>query len=215
MYKNETRYALINGVLLDGTRDMTSQTGKVVCVEGNTITAVADGVKVSGQVRSYNPGNSLYVTLYKAGTTEVVNVNHVGPLPSGSGSGQVTRTFSFKSVPKGTYDLVVTKEAHLTYTVKNVVVGDTDLDLTKHSSAAISTITLLAGDVNEDGKINNLDYAVVLNPLNFNKNYTNPSDVDNVLADINGDGKINNLDYALILMPAHFNKTTSACTVTY
>ena len=181
----------------------------------HTITAVADGVKVSGQVRSYNPGNSLYVTLYKAGTTEVVNVNHVGPLPSGSGSGQVTRTFSFKSVPKGTYDLVVTKEAHLTYTVKNVVVGDTDLDLTKHSSAAISTITLLAGDVNEDGKINNLDYAVVLNPLNFNKNYTNPSDVDNVLADINGDGKINNLDYALILMPAHFNKTTSACTVTY
>ena len=26
MYKNETRYALINGVLLDGTRDMIPQT---------------------------------------------------------------------------------------------------------------------------------------------------------------------------------------------
>ena len=48
MYKNETRYALINGVLLDGTRDMTSQTGKVVCVEGNTITAVADGPVPAG-----------------------------------------------------------------------------------------------------------------------------------------------------------------------
>ena len=48
MYKNETRYALINGVLLDGTRDMTHQTGKVVCVEGNTITAVTDGPAPAG-----------------------------------------------------------------------------------------------------------------------------------------------------------------------
>ena len=48
MYKNETRYALINGVLLDGTRDMTPQTGKIVCVEGNTITAVTDGPAPAG-----------------------------------------------------------------------------------------------------------------------------------------------------------------------
>ena len=48
MYKNETRYALINGVLLDGTRDMTPQTGKIVCVEGNTITAVTDGPVPTG-----------------------------------------------------------------------------------------------------------------------------------------------------------------------
>ena len=42
MYKNETRYALINGVLLDGTRDMIPQTGKVVCVEGGKLAAVAE-----------------------------------------------------------------------------------------------------------------------------------------------------------------------------
>ena len=48
MYKNETRYALINGVLLDGTRDMTPQTGKVVCVEGNTIAAVTEGPVPAG-----------------------------------------------------------------------------------------------------------------------------------------------------------------------
>ena len=30
MYKNEKRYALVNGVLLDGTRDMAHQTGKVI-----------------------------------------------------------------------------------------------------------------------------------------------------------------------------------------
>ena len=48
MYKNETRYALINGVLLDGTRDMIPQTGKVVCVEGGKIAAVADGPVPAG-----------------------------------------------------------------------------------------------------------------------------------------------------------------------
>ena len=48
MYKNETRYALINGVLLDGTRDMTPQTGKIVCVEGCKIAAVTDGPVPAG-----------------------------------------------------------------------------------------------------------------------------------------------------------------------
>ena len=48
MYKNETRYALINGVLLDGTRDMIPQTGKVVCVEGGKIAAVAEGPVPAG-----------------------------------------------------------------------------------------------------------------------------------------------------------------------
>lgn len=46
MYKNETRYALINGVVLNGTRDMTPQTGKIVCVEGSRIAAVADARRV-------------------------------------------------------------------------------------------------------------------------------------------------------------------------
>lgn len=48
MYKNETRYALINGALLDGTRDMTPQTGKIVCVEGGKIAAVTDGPVLAG-----------------------------------------------------------------------------------------------------------------------------------------------------------------------
>ena len=48
MYKNETRYALINGVVLNGTRDMTPQTGKIVCVEGSHIAAVTDGPAPAG-----------------------------------------------------------------------------------------------------------------------------------------------------------------------
>ena len=48
MYKNETRYALMNGVLLDGTQDMTPQTEKVVCVEGSRIAAVTEGPVPAG-----------------------------------------------------------------------------------------------------------------------------------------------------------------------
>lgn len=188
-----------------------SSSSAAVTSADHTVTVVADGVKVSGQVRSYNPGNSLYVTLYKAGTTDVVNVNHVG---SFSGNGQITQPFSFKSVPKGIYDLVVTKEAHLTYTVKNVVVGDTDLDLTKHSNAAISTITLLAGDVNGDGKINSTDTTFIRYPSNFNKSVTSPG-VD-AIADINGDGKINSTDTTIVRYPENFNKNAGThCTVQY
>ena len=172
----------------------------------HTVTVVADGVKVSGQVRSYNPGNSLYVTLYKADTTDVVNVNHVG---SFSGSGQVTQPFSFKSVPKGTYDLVVTKEAHLTYTVKNVVVGDTDLDLTKLTDKPYQTITLLAGDVNGDGSINESDVSVIRQAGNINKA---ASAASNPKTDVNGDGSINESDVSVVRQAVHINKGTGDCT---
>ena len=48
MYKNEKRYALVNGVLLDGTRDMAPQKGKVICVDGSRIAAVTDGAAPAG-----------------------------------------------------------------------------------------------------------------------------------------------------------------------
>lgn len=182
----------------------------LVCIKDVKVPVVPEGVSVSGTVKSYNPGNATTIQLMQGGAEKYSTT--IDPT---TGSGQKEQSFTFASVAAGKYDLVVVKPGHLSYTVKNVMVGDAAIDLTELADKPYQTITLLAGDVNGDGKINNLDYAVVLNPLNFNKNYTNPSDVDNVLADINGDGKINNLDYALILMPAHFNKTTSACTVAY
>ena len=178
----------------------------------HTVTVVADGVTVSGKVTSYNGKNGFTVTLYEAGTK---TVKHTATISGTGTSGQVTQDFNLDTVAAGEYDLVVTKAGHLTYTVKSVKVEGTDLDLTTMTEKPFSTITLLAGDVNEDGMINNLDYAEVMAPSNFNKSYTDPGDVGNALADVDGDGMINNLDYALILDPAHFNKTTSACTVTY
>ena len=43
MYKNTGKYALVGGVLLDGTRDMTPQSGKIVYVNGSRIERIADG----------------------------------------------------------------------------------------------------------------------------------------------------------------------------
>lgn len=42
MFRNETNYVLINGVLLDGTEKMTPQTGRDIYIEGGRIGAVAD-----------------------------------------------------------------------------------------------------------------------------------------------------------------------------
>lgn len=189
-----------------------SSSSAAVTSADHTVTVVADGVKVSGKVTSYNGKNGFTVTLYEAGTK---TVKHTATNSGTGTSGQVTQDFNLDTVAAGEYDLVVTKDAHLTYTVKKVKVEGTDLDLTKLTDKPYQTITLLAGDVNGDGMINNLDYAEVMAPSNFNKSYTDPGDVGNALADVDGDGMINNLDYALILDPAHFNKTTSACTVTY
>ena len=46
MYTNHEKYALVNGVMLDGTRDMTPRTRLAVCVDGSRIAAVCDAADV-------------------------------------------------------------------------------------------------------------------------------------------------------------------------
>lgn len=46
MYVNRDKYALVGGVLLDGTRDMQPRTGLAVCVDGDRISAVCDAAAV-------------------------------------------------------------------------------------------------------------------------------------------------------------------------
>ena len=43
------KYAFVNGVILDGTQDMEPQSGKIILVDGEKITAIVDaGVDTSG-----------------------------------------------------------------------------------------------------------------------------------------------------------------------
>ena len=149
-------------------------------------------VTITGTITSYNPNNTATVQLMD-GENVVKTVTDV--------SGE----FTLESVPAGTYDLVVTKAAHLTYTIKNITVGSDDIDL--------KTITLLCGDIDGDGKINVSDLNIVWNAANYNKAVSAAS---NELTDVNGDGKVNVSDLNLIWNAANYNKSAAAnCTVSY
>ena len=169
-----------------------------------TVPGGNDGVTVSGKITSYNPNNATTIQL-KQGDT----VKYKTTIAPDSGSGQKTQNFSFDAVAAGTYDLVVTKSAHLKYTVKNVTVGNAPLDLTKHSNAAIRNIMLLCGDINGDGSINEDDVSIIRYANNINKS---TADADNKLADINGDGSVNEDDVSIVRYSSHINKGVTACT---
>ena len=162
------------------------------------------GVTVSGKVTSYNPNNPTTVELLQNGA-----VKYTATIAKATGSGQVTQDFSFNAVAPGTYDLVVTKDAHLTYTVKGVVVVDSPLDLTTMTGKAYQTITLLCGDINGDGSINEDDVSIIRYANNINKS---TADADNKLADINGDGSVNEDDVSIVRYSSHINKGVTACT---
>ena len=160
------------------------------------------GVSVSGKVASYNGSHDFTVTLYQAGSETMVGT----PLTvSGSGaSGSTEQEFTIPNVAPGTYDLVVTKDGHLTYTVKGVVVEGTAINLTEHSNAAISTITLLCGDIDGNGFINSTDLGIILKGQNYGKSTATAGDK---AADLDGNGFINSTDLGIVLQGQHYGKS--------
>lgn len=173
----------------------------------HTLTVAAAGVTVSGRVKSYNPGNAITIQLKQG-----AEVKYTTTIAAESGSGQVTQNFSFSTVAAGTYDLVVSKDGHLTYTITGVVVGSSDLDLTANSKEYISTMTLLAGDVDGDGNINETDVSIIRYASNINKD---ASAAANPLTDMDGDGSVNESDVSIVRYSTHINKSTSHCTYGY
>ena len=178
--------------------------GSTVTVGNIDLPVKPKGVSVSGMVKSYNPKNATTIQLMQDGAEKYSTT-----IAADTDSGQVPQNFSFPAVAPGTYDLVVTKKAHLTYTVTGVVVGDTALDLTTMTDKPYSTITLLCGDINGDGNINVTDLNKVWDAANFNKKV---SAATNKLTDINGDGSVNVTDLNVIWDAANFNKGITACT---
>ena len=160
------------------------------------------GVSVKGKVVSCNGSNNFTVTLYKSGSDTVVGT----PLTvSGNGTvGSTEQEFTIPNVAPGTYDLVVTKDAHLTYTVKGVVVGDTDLDLTAMTEKPFSTITLLCGDIDGNGFINSTDLGIILKGQNYGKSTATAGDK---AADLDGNGFINSTDLGIVLQGQHYGKS--------
>ena len=154
---------------------------------------------VSGTVKSYNPNAAATVKLVQNGA-----VKYTATTATSSGSGQKEQNFSFDTVAAGTYDLVVTKDAHLTYTVKGVVVGDGPLDLTTMTGKPYQTITLLCGDIDGNGFINSTDLGIILKGQNYGKSTATAGDK---AADLDGNGFINSTDLGIVLQGQHYGKS--------
>ena len=213
----EYKYPLVNGDILcqyarNSSNDYVTD-GSTVTVGNIDLPVKAKGVEVSGEVKSYNPNNATTIQLYEAGHAgEEEYKKYETRIAAATGSGQMSQGFTFNDVAPGTYDLVVTKAAHLTYTIKNVVVGEAPIDLTWNSNTAISTMTLLCGDIDGNEKVNAADLNIVWNAANFNKAV---ADANNQLTDVNGDGKVNAADLNIVWNAANFNKGTADCTFEY
>jgi hypothetical protein len=100
---------------------------------------------------------------------------------------------------------VIYKAAHLKITISNLVVGEDSIDFTTdYVESDVKKITMRCGDINNndegDGKVNQLDQAVILN-------FYNKAASMKPIADLNGDNKINQLDQAIILN--NYNKNES------
>ena len=201
-------YQLANcSVWINGTERTGTYNDSTLTLTDITVPVKSKGVKVSGTIKSYNPGNATTIQLMRGGVEQYKTT-----IPAATGSGQVPQSFSFPAVAAGTYDLVVTKPGHLTYTVKGVEVGDAALDLTKHSNAAISIITLLAGDLDSDKMINYMDMFVLLDTTNYDMSSDSAA---NKLTDIDGDGMVNYMDMFLLLDESSYGKSVEECVVNY
>ncbi|MCL1975622.1 MAG: dockerin type I domain-containing protein [Firmicutes bacterium] len=164
-----------------------------------TVTA-SSGVRVSGLIKSYYPTKPATLQLIKNGETAYTTYTSI----TENSYGQTEQPFVFTNVASGTYDLVITKEAHTKYTVKNIVVETSaDLDLTQDPRPEVQLMTLRCGDINGDGMINNSDLMILWNMANYNKS---ADEALNGMCDLNGDGMINNLDLTILWLPYNYNR---------
>lgn len=164
------------------------------------------GSSIIGKVTSYNPKNKTTIELKKDG--EAVYTTEIAPT---DGYDAITQQFSFDEIADGTYDLVVTKECHITYTVKNVIVNGEDIDLTA-SGKEYANITLCAGDVDGNGSINPTDVMMIRLASNINRS---TDEAENKTADVDGNGSVNPTDVLIVRLATNINKGEADSTFDY
>ena len=138
---------------------------------------VAKGVTVSGTIKSYGSASeAVTVTLLQG--TSVIGSPQV--LTGASGSVPYSQTYSFPTVPAGTYTLKVEKKGHAPFT-KEITVGD--------SNVTADVTMYLIGDVNRDGKIDATDMQRIYAHISGENTFSNPAQ-----GDVNEDGKVDATD---------------------
>ena len=160
-----------NKVVIDGTYcfHKSDSNGSLVVLDGSkkiTVIVRPKGVSVSGTVKSYgDTGENVTVTLTPASGTPLTTT------VTGNSA-----TYSFATVPAGTYTLKVEKKGHAPFT-KEITVGD--------SNVTEDVTIYLIGDVNKDGKIDANDMQRVYAHISGENKFSNLAQ-----GDVNGDGKV-------------------------
>ena len=173
----EYKFPLVNGNILCQYASSSNHyvtNGSTVTVGNIDLPVKSKGVEVSGTITSYgDTGENVTVTLTKQGDTSPAFTDTV--------TGNST-TYSFETVPAGTYTLKVMKKGHAPWT-ENITVG---------SSAVTKDVTIyLIGDVNGDGVINGQDLQRLYEHIKGEKLLS----VEALpLGDVNGDGAVNGQD---------------------
>lgn len=159
---------------------------------------------LKGRVKAYNPKISTKLDLLENG-----EVKYTVEIAANDGSGVLDAMFEFTNIESGTYDLVVTKQGHLSYTVLQISVEDDVVDLSEHENADISTITLISGDVNGDGCVDLKDVTELTSSRVYGREY---ADVENKSADINGDGCFDLKDLSIITSESNYGMSEKIVT---
>ncbi len=156
------------------------------------------GLNISGRVSSWNPTRETTITLYQSGTPRdaraaVMQVT----IPGIQAIGQSAEAYTLEGVRFGTYDMVVTKDAHTSYTITGLTVTEAMPDLT------LPTIELYVGDLNSNGTVDSVDMSILLRSENFGRSVR---DAVLPIADLNGSSIIDSVDLSVMLQSQYFGK---------
>lgn len=134
------------------------------------------GFAVTGNIVSYGNSDDTVTVSLISGSDVVDSVE------TADGS------YSFANVSAGIYTLIIRKKNHAT---RSYEIAVEDADVVKDVKI------YLFGDVNDDGKVNNLDRLILTRYLANWVDYPEES-VDLITADVNCDGRVNNLDRVIL-----------------
>jgi len=146
---------------------------------------------VYGKITTYNPSVATTVELVSDGETV-----YSFTLEVMEGNGQLTQDFSISDVEEGVYDLVVTKEGHLSYTVSGIIVEDVDVLID-------GPLVLVSGDVNGDGRVDLKDVTALTSTNTYGLSY---DEAEMKSADMNGDKCFDLKDLTIITSGTNYGK---------
>lgn len=150
----------------------------------------AETFTLSASVTSYNPSIKTVITLVEDG--EAVYSHTVD---AAEGDGFFTAEFSISDIEAGVYDLIVTKDGHLSYTLTGIAVdGDIEIE---------TEIELVAGDVNGDGCVDLKDITALTSADTYGRS---AEEAKTPSADVNGDGCFDLKDLSIIASEKNYGK---------